>query len=180
MEKKGGGGMNTQLDNLIRNMDENLAPSLETIPDDFLKYSIPVADLKVQYTPLLGLAIRAWIKAVKPAVTLKYSGGDLIHTLDTAIRELRKYQVDATAIVGNPMQISDLSYAIPLRFRNDDEWIGDAQLEILGAKWEAHVAIDYSDGLYLFDDRAAKLYIAGISYAYWGNRPVIAHVVKEK
>lgn len=172
--------MNAQLDNLIRNMGENLAPTLETIPDDLLKYSMPVADVRVQYTPILDIAIRDWIEAVEPTVTLQCSEGDLIHTLDTAIRELRKHQVDATAIVGNPVQIHDLVKAMPTAVQCDDEWVPSPQLEILGVKWQPCVDIHYSDGLYLFSDIAAKLYVAGDTYAYWGNRPVIAHVVKEE
>ena len=170
--------MNAQLDNLIRNMDENLAPTLETIPDDFLKYSMPIADLNVHYDPLLSVAMRDWIKAVEPAVTLKYSEGDLIRALDTAIRELRKHQVDPTVIVGNPMQIRDLVKAMPIPIHCEDEWAANPQLKILGVKWKPCVDIHYSDGLYLFKDTAAKLYVAGDAYAYWGNRPVIAHVVK--
>lgn len=50
--------------------------------------------------------------------------------------------------------------------------------EIAGVKFYGHIDAGYEDGLYLFDNRHAQLYVAGSTCAYWNVPPFVVRLVK--
>ena len=160
-----------------------LVPTLNVIPDDLAKHSIFARDSKseVGYSLLTDIAMYDYLRTVEPVSTLTIGEGGILHTLDSAIAELRKRQTIPRTIAGNPQWAEEIVSESPIVFRNDDDDMrGDLPIEFRGVKFYGNIFIPYTEGLYLLDDSMAMLYVAGDTYAYWNIPPFTAHIVKEK
>lgn len=155
-------------------------PTFGTIPPDIRDNSVSASDVNPNgyWLPkALDYAMSKWVKAVEPAETIEI-GGDILHSIYEGIYKLRGQRCEPTVLYGNPqwlediknsnsiVQLKDLPKDMPIKIYNMPPFYSTPLL-------------DYSDGLYLFDNRNAELYIAGSTCALWNVRPLTVHLIRK-
>lgn len=125
----------------------------------------------------LDYATKQWVKAVEPAETLEI-GGDIMRSIHEGVCELRRQKCDPTVLYGNPQWAEDIKNSgsiVCLKDLPDDMPVKIDNMP----PFRGTPLLDYSDGLYLFDNRYAQLYVAGAICALWNVRPLTVHLIRK-
>ena len=149
-------------------------------PADIRDNSVPAGEINPNgyWLPkALDKATSEWVKAVEPAGTVEI-GDDIFRSIHEGVYKLRAQRCEPTVVYGNSqwaediknsgsiVQLKDLPKDMPIKIDNMPPFHGTPLL-------------DYSDGLYLFDNRSAELYIAGSTCALWNVRPLTVHLIRK-
>ena len=126
-------------------------------------------------------AMNKWVKSVDPIETIEIHGDDILHPLEQGISTLRKHECDPKVLCGNPQWIETIMSSSDIVSRKDvTDWSKVQDAKIMGVKFYGNILTSCDDGLYLFDNRHAQLYIAGDTCAYWNVRPLVVRLVTEQ
>ena len=146
--------------------------------------SVPVDEITPSSSAWLSIAkdwaINKWVKSVDPIETIEIHGDDIIHPLEQGISTLRKRECDPTVLYGNPQWLQTIMANSAVITLKDADWSKVQDAEIAGLKFYGNILTSCDDGLYLFDNRNAQLYIAGDTCAYWNVRPLVVRLVTEQ
>jgi hypothetical protein len=132
----------------------------------------------------LDYAMKEWVKSVEPAETMEIAeGDDIICSIHRGIRKLRSLQCEPTVLYGNPKWREDMEnseWTVQLKdMPKIPKGLPPVEFENMPSFYSSPL-IDYSDGLYLFNNRNAELYIAGSTCALWNVRPLTVHLIRKE
>lgn len=155
-------------------------------PADIRDNSVPAGEINPNgyWLPkALDYAMSKWVKAVEPAETVEIAkGDDIICSINRGVRKLRSLQCEPTVLYGNPLWLEDMAYSewtVQLKdMPTIPKELPPVKFENMPPFYDTSL-LDYSDGLYLFDNRNAELYIAGSTCALWNVRPLTVHLIRK-
>lgn len=160
-------------------------PTFDNFPTDLRENSIPV-NLENQDVVWISLAQDAamakWVKAVEPVETIEIHDYDMRTPIQEGIDKLHNLNCNPIILYGNPRWMEDILYSGPgaVKTRDITDRRAGHDLNIGNITFFGDIFLDYSDGLYLFNNENAQLYIAGATCNVWNVRPTIVHLVKKE
>lgn len=159
-------------------------PTFDNVPTDLRENSIPV-NLENQDVYWIALAQDAamtkWVKAVEPVETIEIWGDDMGSALQQGVDKLQNLNCNPTVLYGNPRWMEDIlniGHGI-IKTRDITDRRAGHDLTIGNVTFFGDIFLDYSEGLYLFNNEKAQLYIAGATCNVWNVRPLTVQLIKK-
>ncbi|MBQ1427837.1 MAG: hypothetical protein IIZ04_03135 [Aeriscardovia sp.] len=177
-----------ELEELKTIVQKNLAPTFQKLPADLISRSHTQEDvhedrLRQGYFSEagkrdfeMGRAAVKWAETVEPLAVLTWKDyHETPDLIEKAKRLLSKKGVQASVIMCDP----DFAYDLigDPHGRTDMPKVGDG-LEFMGLKFFRNLAMSYNWGMYIFDNRDARVYLKGKSKHYWNIPPYVVHITR--
>lgn len=164
--------------------EEDIAPTFRSLPTDLFTRSHYVA---LASHPLWGFhwwesapleeAAAQWVHAVKPCAILKWKDyHEAPFLINEAVELLQKKGVVPSAIMCDPSFADDLTGR---GYYTDMPHLKES-LESKGIRFFLTNWLSYNEGMYVYDDTAARFYKKGKSQHYWAIPPYVVQIIRGK